>query len=412
MAVPFAFRALRHRNYRLYFAGQGVSLIGTWMQRVAMSWLVYRLTGSPAWLGLVGFAGNLPTFLLAPFAGAWIDRADKRRLLLATQVLAGLQALALFLLVATDTVTVGHVLALSLLLAAVNAFDMPGRQSLVVEMVDDRGDLPNAIALNSSMVNSAKLIGPSVAGLAIGAFGEAVCFGLNALSYLAVLMALAAMRLPDARRTAARGRVWEEIREGARSVARHPLQGPALLLLAIISLVGIPYGVLMPVFAKEVLQGGPSTLGFLMAAPGAGAVLGALRLASLRRTERLPLHVVCAAAIFGLALVAFSLSRWLAPSLLLLALAGFAQMTQMASTNTILQTTVDDGLRGRVMSFYTMSFQGTMPVGNLMAGVAGSSLGAPGTVALCGALSVAAALAFSGLARQRVAAPVPKRETV
>lgn len=412
MAFPYAFRALRHRNYRLYFAGQGVSLIGTWMQRVAMGWLVYRLTESPAWLGLVGFAGNLPTFLLAPVAGAWIDRTDKRRLLIATQVFAGFQALVLFLLVAAGTVTVGHVLVLSLLLATVNAFDMPGRQSLVAEMVEDRDDLPNAIALNSSMVNSAKLIGPSVAGLAIGALGEAVCFGLNALSYVAVLMALAGMRLPKGRRTNSRNRVWMEIREGARSVARHPLQGPALLLLAVVSLVGIPYGVLMPVFAKEILHGGPSTLGFLMAAPGAGAVLGALRLASLRRTERLPLHVVGAAATFGTALVAFSLSRWLGLSLVLLGVAGFAQMTQMASTNTILQTTVDDSMRGRVMSFYTMSFQGTMPAGNLLAGLAATKLGAPGTVALCGLLSLTAALAFSNLARQRIAAPVPGPETV
>ncbi|MFN3683853.1 MAG: MFS transporter [Fimbriimonadaceae bacterium] len=406
MSVPYAFRALRHRNYRLYFAGQGVSLIGTWMQRVAMSWLVYRLTGSAAWLGLVGFAGNLPTFLLAPLAGAWIDRSDKRRLLLATQALAAAQAATLFLLVATDAVRVWHLMLLSIVLATVNAFDMPGRQSLVVEMVGDRGDLPNAIALNSSMVNSAKLIGPSVAGIAIGALGEAVCFGLNAASYVAVLLALAAMRVPAKERPGGRGRVWADMVEGARAVRRNPLQGRALLLLAIVSLVGIPYGVLMPVFAKEILRGGPQTLGFLMAAPGFGAVLGALRLASLRRTDRLPAHVVRAAALFGAALVAFSMSRWLSVSLILLAIAGFAQMTQMASTNTILQTTVEDGMRGRVMSFYTMSFQGTMPVGNLLAGAAATVLGAPGTVALCGALSMLAAALFADLARHRVASPV------
>jgi MFS family permease len=412
MSVPYAFRALRHRNYRLYFAGQGISLIGTWMQRVAMSWLVYRLTGSAAWLGLVGFAGNLPTFVLAPLAGAWIDRSDKRRLLIATQALAAAQAAALFLLVATGAVHVWHVLLLSIVLATVNAFDMPGRQSLVVEMVEDRGDLPNAIALNSSMVNGAKLLGPSVAGLAIGALGEGVCFGLNAASYIAVLLALAAMRLPSRRKSGRRGRVWADILEGARTVRRHPVQGRALLLLAVVSLVGIPYGVLMPVFAKEILRGGPQTLGFLMAAPGFGAVLGALRLASLRRTERLPAHVVRAAALFGAALVAFSLSRWLTLSLALLAVAGFAQMTQMASTNTILQTTVEDGMRGRVMSFYTMSFQGTMPVGNLLAGAAATALGAPGTVALCGALSMLAAALFADLARHRVASPVQTHGTV
>ncbi len=262
MALPYALRALRHRNYRLYFAGQSVSLVCTWMQRVAMSWLVYRLTGSPAWLGLVGFAGNLPTFLLAPLAGAWIDRSDKRRLLLATQGLAAAQALTLFLLVATNTVQVWHVLVLSLLLATVNAFDMPGRQSLVVEMVGDRTDLPNAIALNSSMVNAAKLLGPSVAGLAIGAFGEAPCFGLNAASYVAVLLSLAAMRLPKKEAPNSRRRVLADVLEVARAVRRHPVQGRALLLLAIISLVGIPYGVLMPVFAKEILRGGPHTLGW------------------------------------------------------------------------------------------------------------------------------------------------------
>ncbi len=412
MALPYALRALRHRNYRLYFAGQSVSLVGTWMQRVAMSWLVYRLTGSPAWLGLVGFAGNLPTFLLAPLAGAWIDRSDKRRLLLATQGLAAAQALTLFLLVATNTVQVWHVLVLSLLLATVNAFDMPGRQSLVVEMVGDRTDLPNAIALNSSMVNAAKLLGPSVAGLAIGAFGEAPCFGLNAASYVAVLLSLAAMRLPKKEAPNSRRRVLADVLEVARAVRRHPVQGRALLLLAIISLVGIPYGVLMPVFAKEILRGGPHTLGFLMAAPGLGALFGALRLASLRRTDRLPAHAVRATALFGAALIAFSASRWLAPSLLLLAVAGFAQMTQMASTNTILQTTVDDGMRGRVMSFYTMSFQGTMPVGNLLAGMAATSLGAPGTVAVCGALSILAAALFANLARQRVASSAASPGTV
>lgn len=394
--LSFMVRALRHRNYRLFFSGQTVSLIGTWMTRIATSWLVYRLTRSSLLLGLVGFAGQIPSFLLAPVAGVLVDRWNRHRLLVVTQVLAMLQSAALAALALTGVINIWHVLALSLFQGVINAFDMPGRQSFVVEMVEKREDLPNAIALNSSMVNAARLLGPSLGGVIIAAVGEGWCFGVDAVSYLAVIASLVLMRLPPRPRSASRGaKVLPELRAGFSYAAGSPPIRSILLLLALVSLVGMPYTVLMPVFASTILHGGPHTLGFLMAATGVGALLGALFLANRRSVLGLGKIIPLMSAVFGAGLIGFSLSRTLWLSIPLLFVTGLGFMVQMAASNTLLQTLVDDDKRGRVMSFFTMSFMGTAPFGSLLAGVLAHRIGAPGTLMLGGAGCLAAALWFA-----------------
>ena len=389
-------RALRHRNYRLFFAGQSISLIGTWMTRIATSWLVYRLTGSALLLGLVGFAGQIPSFLLAPLAGVLIDRWNRHRLLVATQVLAMLQSAALAALALSGVITIWHVLALSLFQGLINAFDMPARQAFVVEMVDRREDLANAIALNSSMVKAARLLGPSIGGVVIAAVGEGWCFFGDAVSYLAVIASLLLMRVaPRPRRAVAETRVLHELRAGWVYVAGSPAIRSILLLLALVSLVGMPYTVLMPVFASTILHGGPHTLGFLMAATGVGALLGAVFLANRRSVLGLGKVIPAMAALFGFGLIGFSLSRWLWLSIPLLLATGLGFMVQMAASNTLLQTLVDDDKRGRVMSFYTMAFMGTAPFGSLVAGALASRIGAPHTLLLGGAACIVAALWFA-----------------
>ncbi len=396
----FMVRALRHRNYRLFFSGQSISLIGSWMTRIATSWLVYRLTGSALLLGLVGFAGQIPSFLLAPLAGVLIDRWNRHRLLVATQVLAMLQSAALAALALTGVINIWHVLLLSLFQGLINAFDMPARQAFVVEMVEKREDLANAIALNSSMVNAARLLGPSIGGVVIAAVGEGWCFFGDAVSYLAVIASLLLMRVaPRPRRTVAETRVLHELRAGWAYVAGSPAIRSILLLLALVSLVGMPYTVLMPVFASSVLHGGPHTLGFLMAATGVGALLGAVFLANRRSVLGLGKVIPAMAGLFGVGLIAFSLSRWLWLSLVLLLATGLGFMVQMAASNTLIQTLVEDDKRGRVMSFYTMAFMGTMPFGSLVAGGLASRIGAPRTLLLGGALCIVAALWFASRLR-------------
>ncbi len=387
-------RALKHRNYRLFFAGQGTSLVGTWLTRVATSWLVYRLTGSAMLLGLVGFAGSLPTFVLAPLAGVLVDRWSRHRVLVVTQALAMLQSTLLAVLAITHVIEVWHILALSVFQGFINAFDTPARQSFVVEMVEDRADLPNAIALNSSMVNAARLLGPSVAGVLIAAFGEGWCFAIDALSYLAVLASLLMMRLRPRAVTAVHKRVLIELREGFRYVAGFAPIRAILILLAVVSFTGIPYTVLMPIFASKVLHGGPHTLGILMAASGGGAVAGALWLASRRTVLGLGRTLVIAGFAFGAGLIGFSLSRSWVVSMPLLFVAGGGMMVQMAASNTLLQTLVDEDKRGRVMSFYTMAFFGMMPFGSLAAGWAGSRIGAPWTVLIGGVMTIVACAVF------------------
>ncbi|WP_437336042.1 MFS transporter [Sorangium sp. So ce394] len=384
-------RALRHRNYRLFFFGQGASLIGTWLTRVATSWLVYRLTNSALLLGVVGFAGQIPTFLIAPIAGVLVDRWDRHRVLVITQVLAMVQSALLAAFALTGTITVWHVLVLAAFQGVINAFDTPARQAFVVQMVEAREDLSNAIALNSSMVNGARLLGPSIAGVLIAAVGEGWCFAIDSISYLAVIASLLAMRIarPE-RRAAKRGDVLADLREGFRYVSSFAPIRAILLLLAVVSLTGMPYTILMPVFAGEVLHGGAYTLGLLMAASGVGAVAGALWLASRRSVLGLGRALWIAGALFGLGLVGFSFSRSVWLSAPLLALIGGGMMVQMAASNTLLQTIVEEDKRGRVMSFYTMAFFGMAPFGSLIAGWLGGRIGAPATVLWGGVATLAA----------------------
>ncbi|MEA2601367.1 MAG: hypothetical protein QOF89_2359 [Acidobacteriota bacterium] len=394
--IGFMLRALRHRNYRLFFSGQTVSLVGTWMTRIATSWLVYRLTRSALLLGLVGFAGQIPSFLLAPFAGVLVDRWNRHRLLVAAQVLAMLQSAALAVLALTGVINIWHVLGLSLFQGVINAFDMPARQAFVVEMVEDRADLSNAIALNSSMVNAARLLGPSIGGVLIAAVGEGWCFFWDAVSYLAVIASLLLMRLaPRPQRTGRKSKVLPELREGLAYVAGSPPIRSILLLLALVSLVGMPYTVLMPVFASTILHGGPHTLGFLMAATGVGALLGAVFLARRRSVLGLGKVIPLMAALFGAGLIGFSLSRHLWLSLALLLATGLGFMVTMAASNTLLQTLVADDKRGRVMSLYTMAIMGMTPFGSLLAGVLANRIGAPHTLLLGGLGCLAAALWFA-----------------
>ncbi len=394
--IRTALRALSHRNYRLFFGGQAVSLIGTWMQSVALSWLVYQLTGSALLLGVLGFAGQITTFVVSPFAGVFADRWNLRRTLIGTQSLMMLQASVLAGIVLGNIAAVWQILLLSAFLGLVNGFDMPARQAFVLQIVEEREDLPNAIALNSAVFNGARLVGPSVAGLVVAAVGEGMCFLINAVSYLAVVAALYLISVSRqaARRPISTGAV-QQFREGYQYAFGFPPIRAILLMLALISLVGMPYTVLAPIFAGKVLGGGAHTLGFLMGATGVGALIGALFLASRRTVLGLGRWIPIAAAIFGVGLIGFSFSRVLWVSLIMMVLTGFGAMVNMASSNTLLQTIVEDEKRGRVMAFYTMAFAGTAPFGSLAAGAIAARIGAPMTVLIGGACSVAGAIVFS-----------------
>jgi MFS family permease len=390
----FALRALRSRNYRLFFTGQSVSLIGTWMTQIATSWLVYRLTGSAWLLGFVGFASRIPTFVLGPFAGIWVDRWNRHHTLVVTQILSMLQSFALAGLALARIITIREIIWLGLAQGVINAFDMPARQAFVIQMVEDRADLANAIALNSSMVNMARLLGPSIAGVIIAAVGEGYCFLIDGFSYLAVIASLLAMRIPAAQQRRGEKAILHELKEGWNYVAHFVPIRSILLLLALVSLVGMQYTVLMPIFAGQVLHGGPHTLGFLMGASGVGALTGAMFLATRRNVLGLGRLVALGAAAFGAGLIALGLSRVLWLSLVLMLFVGCAMMIQMAASNTILQTIVDDDKRGRVMSFYSMAFLGMAPFGSLLAGGLAHRVGAPRTVMLSGTICIAGAVWF------------------
>lgn len=383
-------RALRHRNYRLYFFGQAISLIGTWMQHIAMGWLVYRLTKSAFVLGLVGFAGQLPALVLTPLAGVLVDRWPGRKILLVTQALAMLQAAILAALALPEIIQVWHVIVLAMFLGVVNALDMPTRQAFVIQMVGDRNDLASGIALNSSIFNAARLVGPSVAGLIVAAWNEGVCFLVNAISYVAVLAALYAMRVPARNAATAAESIAAQLREGISYVVRNAPIRAMLALIATVSLLGMPYAVLMPIFARDVLDGGPRTFGFLVASSAAGSVLGAAYVASRRNAIGLEKAIPVGLTIFSVALLGFAFSRvmWLAMPLLVCA--GCGMMVVFACSNTLVQTVVDDDRRGRVMSLYTLAFVGMGPFGVLLAGTLAQHLGAPLTVGLYGLACLAA----------------------
>jgi MFS family permease len=393
--LGFAFRALGSRNYRLFYAGQSISLIGTWMQQVAMVWLVYRLTHSAFLLGVVGFAGQIPTFLLAPVAGVFADRWNRHRTIVVTQTLALLQATTLAILVLTGSAQVWHLIVLAAALGTINAFDMPTRQSFIVQLIERKEDLGNAIALNSAMVTATRILGPSVAGVLIGAFGEGVCFLTNAVSYIAVIIALLAMRVARPPARTANGRMIDGLREGFSYVARFAPVRDTLILLAFVSFMGMPYYVLMPVFAKDILGGGAHTLGFLLGAAGLGSLIGTGFLAARRSVRGAGAIIAAGAAVFGIGLIAFSISRVVWLSMLFICVAGLGMMVQMACSNTLIQTVVDDDKRGRVMSLFTMAFIGMAPFGSLFSGAIASRIGAPGTLAIGGALCIAGGIVFA-----------------
>jgi MFS family permease len=390
-----AWRALRHRNFRLFFGGQSISLVGTWMTRIATAWLVYRLTKSALLLGTVSFVGQIPTFLLAPFAGVLVDRLDRRSVLIWTQTLAMLQSLALAALTLAHVINIHEILALSAFQGVINAFDMPGRQAFMVQMVEDRNDLSNAIAINSSMVNLARLLGPSLAGIVIAATNEGWCFLIDGISYIAVIISLVLMRVyvPAVKRTPTS--MLEQLREGWTYVSTFIPIRAILLLFALVSLMGMPYVVLMPVFAAQVLHGGAHTLGFLMGAAGVGALISALSLVIRKSVRGLLKMLPIAAASFGAGLFLFGLSHVFWLSLLLMVVVGFGMMQGLTASNTIIQTLVPEDKRGRVMSYYTAAFVGMAPFGSLLAGFLAHWIGSPHTVMLTGTCCIMGAAMFA-----------------
>lgn len=392
--LPFALRALRHRNYRLFFSGQLISVTGTWMQTVAESWLMYRLTGSAVMLGVEGFAAQFPVFLLASIGGAVADRYPRGRILIATQASAMTLALTLATLTLTGTITVPLLITIAALLGVVNAFDIPARQAFVVEMVG-REDLVNAIALNSSVFNGARIIGPSIAGVLVGTIGEGWCFFVNGISYTAVLTGLLMMTVPARRPDVLKGSALARIAEGFVYVGRTKPVRALLLMLGVISLVGMPYAVLMPIFADQILHGGPRGLGLLMGASGIGALAGAFTLAAKRGVRGLGRWIAMATAGFGCGLILFSFSQsfWLSAAILVPM--GYCMIVTMAASNTLIQSMVADHVRGRVMAVYSMMFMGMAPLGALAAGTLGGKIGAPWTVRLCGVACVIVAAVFA-----------------
>ena len=393
--MSYAWRSLRHRNFRLFFGGQSISLIGTWMTRVATGWLVYRLTGSALLLGTVSFAGQIPTFLLAPFAGVWVDRLDRRQVLVWTQGLSMVQSLALAALTLSGHITIPLLLALSVMQGMINAFDMPGRQAFMVKMVDDRRDLQNAIAINSSMVNMARLVGPSLAGMLIAVSSEGWCFLIDGISYMAVIASLLMMRLHDPVVKRVATSTLHELKAGWTYVSHFAPIRTILLLFAVLSLMGMPFVVLMPIFAARVLHGGPHTLGFLMGALGFGALVSALSLAARRTVVGLVKMIPIAATVFGLGLIGFGFSRVFWLSMVMVFIAGMGMMQGMAASNTVIQTIVTEDMRGRVMSYYTMAFMGMAPFGSLLAGSMAHAFGAPWTVIANGAVVLVAGALFA-----------------
>ena len=393
--VSHTWRALRHRNFRLFFGGQSISLIGTWMTRIATSWLVYRLTGSALLLGTVGFMGQIPTFLLSPVAGVWVDRLNRRKVLVWTQALSMVQSLALAALTLSHRITIPWILGLAAMQGLINAFDMPGRQAFMIQMVEDRNDLGNAIAINSSMVNMARLVGPSLAGLVIAASNEGWCFLIDGISYIAVIVSLLMMRIhvaPAKRKIAS---PLTEFKDGWAYVSGFLPVRTILLLFCVVSLMGMPFVVLMPIFAAKVLHGGPHTLGFLMGAVGVGALVSAISLAARKSVRGLIRMIPIAAAVFGAGLIGFGLSNTFWLSMLMAFVAGMGMMQGMAASNTIIQTLVPEDKRGRVMSYYTMAFVGMAPFGSLLAGGMASAIGAPLAVIINGAAVILGAAWFA-----------------
>lgn len=394
MPLPATLRSLRHRNFQLFFSGQLISLVGTWMQNIAQSWLVYRLTGSSVLLGAVGFASQIPVFVMAPLGGIAADRYSRQRVVIATQTASMLLAFALAGLTLTGRVQIWHVFVLAALLGVVNAFDIPARQAFLSEMVG-RGDLINAIALNSSMFNGARIVGPAIAGILVASIGEGWCFFANAVSYLAVIAGLLLMRVKSREAMRGSGSALSHVIEGFRFVVGNPPIHVLMILLGVVSLTAMPYAVLMPIFADQILHGGARGLGLLMGSSGVGALAGALLLATRKGVRGLGRLIAIATGGFAVSLLGFAWSRVFALSLLLLVPVGFFLMLQMGASNTLIQSMSPDRLRGRVMSVYSMMFMGMAPFGALFSGAAAGRLGAPATVALGGLICLVAAALFT-----------------
>lgn len=393
--MPLNLPALRSRNYQLFFGGQGLSLIGTWMTQIATVWLVYQLTNSALMLGIVGFAGQIPGFVLAPFGGVLVDRRNPHRILVATQILAMVQSLALAALTLTGLIQIWHVLVLSVFQGLINAFDAPARQTFVKDIIEHPNDLASAIALNSSLFNGARLVGPAIAGVIIARIGSGYCFLIDGISYIGVIAALLAMRLPPLRKVEGADRPLQRIAEGFVYAFGFPPIRAILLLMAIFSLIALPYTTLVPIFATQVLHGDAHTLGFLMAASGIGALMGGMYLSTRTTVVGLGKIIVAAPALAGLGLIAFGLSRNLWLSLLFAMVIGLGSILQIASSNTVLQTIVEDSKRGRVLSLFTMAFLGMFPFGNLLFGELATHIGAPNTVILGGIVCLIASLLFT-----------------
>lgn len=391
----FLVRALSSRNFRLFFFGQAVSLIGTWMQLIAMRWLVYRLTKSELTLGLVGFISDFPLFFLVPFAGVLADRIKRHRIMFVTQALSALQAAVLAALVFTDLIAVWHVLVLGGLLGIVSAFDITARQAFIVDIIEEREDLPNAIALNSFIFNGALLVGPAIAGILIAAVGEGPCFALNSLSYLTVLGALFLMKIPEKTFSASPLDIKAAIVEGAAYTFKSVPIRSILGLVAVVSLVAASYTLLVPVFAEDILRGGPRVFGYLMSATGVGALMGAIILASRSRLTGLAEMIVIAGILYGAGLFALAWSNLLSIALFIALLLGFSLMMQMASSNTIVQSIVDDQKRGRVLSLFVMARRGVESLGSLLFGAVAHWLGTPGTLMIGGTVCLLAVAAFA-----------------
>ncbi len=394
-AISHAWRALRHRNFQLFFFGQSISVIGNWMTRLATTWLVYRMTHSVLLLGVVSFSGQIISFLAGPFAGVWVERLNRRKLLVCTQAFAAVQSLALAALTLAHVITLWQIIALTAFQGLINAFDMPGRQSFLVKMVEGPEDLSNAIAINSSMANGARLIGPALAGLVIGAVGEGWCFLLDGLSYFAVIASLLLMRIAPSDGGRGRASMAEQLREGWDYVRNFRPIRTILLLFALISLMGYSYSVVLPVFAGQVLHGGATTLGWLMAASGIGALTSALSLAVRKTVVGLTRMIQIASATLGAALISLGLSETFWLSFVLMIFVGFGLMQCASVSNTVIQSLVPEDKRARVMGYYTMAFFGASPFGSLLAGVLAHRIGAPHTVMVTGTFCLAGSLLFT-----------------
>ncbi|MEO0087708.1 MAG: MFS transporter [candidate division WOR-3 bacterium] len=397
LSIKNIFRSFKYYNFRLYFSGQSISLIGTWIQRLAMPWLVYRLTNSPFLLGAVGFVGQVPTFLFTPFAGVLVDRWNKYQTLIITQVLAMIQALIIFFLYILKVLNIWQIFILSIFLAIINAFDMPLRQAFIIELIDNKEDLGNAIALNSLMVNMARLLGPSLAGILISLTNEGICFLVNAISYIFVIIFLLKMKISNNRRENKKEflSLFKDLKEGFLYVFGFPPLRYIILLLALISLVGMPYTILMPIFASKILHGNAYTFGFLLAGSGIGALIAGLYLASRKTVLGLGRILAFSPIIFGCGLILFSLSRNFLLSFLMMIVTGFGMILNMTGSNTLLQTITEDDKRGRVMSFYTMAFIGIAPFGSLLAGTLASIIGAPNTLLFGGICAIIGGILFT-----------------